>query len=1010
MKDGDLIKRNIIREESSAQEWYKVQKNELWGLYKIEYKNLQKPTNQSNHRNFLSSIDLSQLNGNKDISLTELIPPLFNDICPIKNKRDILGFKVCLQDKYGIFDQNGNKIIDSIYPQVVLIEESFSYYWGIVNSNNKLGILSFEGNEIIPSEYEDIDIKCNLIIAKKNNRFQIFHMDGSKFLPESYESIKIDYCLKTYIEVCNNEVFSRYDIEGNVIIPYYDNIVQLSDDELDHSTRKNFWLKTYSHNKTGLFSIVRNSLILEPIYEKIKVYDCGVVVYFDNNNRIVTGLIDYVGNIKIPLEYEYINRLEGEYFIVGVNKKEGLININNGKILPAIYDKIENIASFNEFFFIKDNDKIGIVDKDYNLILPVIYDRIETIYSNYHLSSNYFNLYKEGCWGLYSYLEKRIVIPTEYDFIEKLTDDFYIVKQNRNYGLYSINGESLLDCNYNSIRLDSIFNNDTLYIRLYKDGLLGICRINKSNNKNYCSIIISCNYHAINRNEVFIVSKNGLYGAYNLNGTKIIEEEFSSISVEETFIKVTKEENIGIYSFDGKEILKPVYTCVEKNKFGHYKVWKNNLCGIFSQEGKPIIPIHYDEISIYNDDLYQALDNNLKGFYKQNGELILPAIIQDFKEEKKYILYKGDIIHNIIRIKVNNLWGLFSFDTNQTIVETIYESIEFINNIIVAKKDNKLELLSISGDYSYSIPLDSIEYLTNTHEKDLLIIKQNNKKGLINCSNEKIIVPIRFDDINRFGNEWYLVKNDGLLGLYTNHGIEICPTIYDEIIREGKYEYKNLYMVRKNKYWGILNLYPPIFNKIDYHFNYIVLEINDYNEFNNVNWDVLKEKYKYIYHIFLFVKQEQKWTIFNKDGNIKKNLIFTKFQYTRNFISFQIEGKWELFDQDINPITNLSFLDIEDIDKNYNNKNVIAMDINFKYGCINSKGEIIIPFIYDYLLRGTDNTPFFGRLENKKYGIDNLGRLISINDFVAYDDSKGYDNGIIQEDIDSKQIGKIFYC
>ena len=209
MKDGDLIKRNIIREESSAQEWYKVQKNELWGLYKIEYKNLQKPTNQSNHRNFLSSIDLSQLNGNKDISLTELIPPLFNDICPIKNKRDILGFKVCLQDKYVIFDQNGNKIIDSIYPQVVLIEESFSYYWGIINSNNKLGILSFEGNEIIPSEYEDIDIKCNLIIAKKNNRFQIFHMDGSKFLPESYESIKIDYCLKTYIEVCNNEVFSR---------------------------------------------------------------------------------------------------------------------------------------------------------------------------------------------------------------------------------------------------------------------------------------------------------------------------------------------------------------------------------------------------------------------------------------------------------------------------------------------------------------------------------------------------------------------------------------------------------------------------------------------------------------------------------------------------------------------------------------------------------------------------------------------------------------------------------
>ena len=186
MKDGDLIKRNIIREESSAQEWYKVQKNELWGLYKIEYKNLQKPTNQSNHCNFLS-IDLSQLNGNKDISLTELIPPLFNDICPIKNKRDILGFKVCLQDKYGIFDQNGNKIIDSIYPQVVLIEESFSYYWGIINSNNKLGILSFEGNEIIPSEYEDIDIKFSGLRPGENLKEKTFSRED--FYPTCNEKI-----------------------------------------------------------------------------------------------------------------------------------------------------------------------------------------------------------------------------------------------------------------------------------------------------------------------------------------------------------------------------------------------------------------------------------------------------------------------------------------------------------------------------------------------------------------------------------------------------------------------------------------------------------------------------------------------------------------------------------------------------------------------------------------------------------------------------------------------------
>ena len=83
---------------------------------------------------------------------------------------------------------------------------------------------------------------------------------------------------------------------------------------------------------------------------------------------------------------------------------------------------------------------------------------------------------------------------------------------------------------------------------------------------------------------------------------------------------------------------------------------------------------------------------------------------------------------------------------------------------------------------------------------------------------------------------------------------------------------------------------------------------------------------------------------------------------------------------------------------------IIVQDIHKKYGCINTNGNIIIPFIYDYLVKGNSITEYYGRIDDNRYNLDKTGKLIATKKISWNNLSLGYEYGIFEDDINRKTL------
>ncbi len=136
-------------------------------------------------------------------------------------------------------------------------------------------------------------------------------------------------------------------------------------------------------------------------------------------NTIRFGLIDTLGNIRVPLEYEEILPLN-EDLMVMLNGKWGIVDINRKVIVPAQHDSYDNyysepknnklicfrinakfVAVYNVltkttiqldnyddvydhyvafgYLLIRNNNLFGLVDMNGKVVLPIIYDRVNNV-------------------------------------------------------------------------------------------------------------------------------------------------------------------------------------------------------------------------------------------------------------------------------------------------------------------------------------------------------------------------------------------------------------------------------------------------------------------------------------------------------------------------------------------------------------------------------------------------------------------------------------------------------
>jgi hypothetical protein len=244
-----------------------------------------------------------------------------------------------------------------------------------VSKNNKKGNLRYDGKEIVPTIYDEVNDPINFIKVIKDNKYGIYDLNGNIILKPEYDEIEY-YGGRSYIRAKKNGKWGLSDTNGKIIVPY-------SYDELNEQ----------------YFSEQRIVLHLGIANDSIKIIDTL-------GNTIATVK-------KEPCKYNdfRIDRrlpLDG-LLQVRMCEKSGLLTSDFKPFVPLVYDEIKE--PYKGYFQVKRENKYGYVDKSGKEIIKCKYERL----GDFQYSSNgLIEVYKSNKLVGYVSLEGKEFITGTY--------------------------------------------------------------------------------------------------------------------------------------------------------------------------------------------------------------------------------------------------------------------------------------------------------------------------------------------------------------------------------------------------------------------------------------------------------------------------------------------------------------------------------------------------------------------------------------------------------------------
>ncbi len=525
----------------------------------------------------------------------------------------------------------------------------------------------------------------------------------------------------------------------------------------------------------GIIAVI-NEIGLHYKIDEISEYNYFVL---EKDNKC--GVIDKNGNIVIEANYEAVqipnpskpvfvcienyNQETKEYETVVYNeKKEEIFTEYKNVQAISIFTNINSTPFEKSVLTYKENEKYGLINLNGKITSKPIYDEISSV--NYKEGT--FLVKQNGLAGVIN-VKGKVVIKCEY---ETVTSDNYYSEKNNNeqagyivskktengyrYGYVNYRGSKILQEEYTQIeRVTEIINEKDIYFVAFKNGQAGLLKNNKE--------ILNYEYEDIQYNglsDIFIVQRNGKYGAINKNGETIIYPEYNNVYTGGMYINAVKENEVQVFDFQGNKIetddrsktktensnyyitvdKKGIYKVVDEtgkilidNDYNYIEyipenkfiVTRDSKNGVINAEGKSILELKYDSISRINEtNIIQAEINQTIELYNLELEKITSMKNAVVKEVKEYILIYSENDFKYI-------------DKNGNALES--QSI-FENNILFAKKVNgKWGFVDKNGNLKVQ---NEYEMVTEFNKYGFAGIKEDGKWGVINQEGKVVQEPI----------------------------------------------------------------------------------------------------------------------------------------------------------------------------------------------------------------------------------------------------------------------------
>lgn len=427
-----------------------------------------------------------------------------------------------------------------------------------------------------------------------------------------------------------------------------------------------------------------------------------------------------------------------------------------------------------------------------------------------------------------------------------------------------------------------------------------------------------------------LMTKKEYFSVYSENKWGVID------SLGETVIAPSYAEMI-IVPDSTKDVFLCTYEINTKN--GTYKTKALNAKGkeIFTEYEKVEALENYDKNQNvwYEEDVLKVKKDGKYGLINLKGNDVLNCEYDDI-----YTL-KG--IKNSLIVEKNEKVGLVD-NNGRVVIETIYTEIkplgtQALDGYIVKNEEGKYGVIGVGKEQKLENKYEKIEQVVGSN---LFVVAEGGKQKLIN-SKGTTILENGFDQITQIlkdSKEVIFVK-DGLYGVMTTEGT---------VTIENKYEYlkqlENGYLVAKqNERCGVIDKQ----NNFKIYFNYTSISYNKTLD------------------IYIAEDTNFQSSIIDKNFEVKLIGILSELNTDLKYIKMYVNDEYKYYGLDFEETQNTEVL---------KGNTLFLSKKDGKYGYIDSKGEVVVDYIYD---DATEQNEFgYSAVQkNEKWGsIDRKGQVI----------------------------------
>lgn len=473
------------------------------------------------------------------------------------------------------------KVKEGLY---VIIQDDEKALWNTINNNK----IKLESNDSVFFDSTFINIKSH-----NNSRIQLL----TTYLQKISESILAYRILDTPDLVMLNDKAEKWSIwnisEGRSLISNIDsNYTFLSNEEL----------KLSRDGKYGLFNIVNNIWVIDPLYENI---------YLLNDT------------LKAVISKDSINFYGENGF------SRSMIEVTD--VLP-INDSILALKESSGKWTLRDINFNKILKNNFVDVAPA---------GDYSIRMQ--NL--KG-WLLYNFLFSKYILKNSYDSISENQNGYFVIQKDDRWGIIDNGGNFTFQLSNYYKQL--FYFNETRW-QVYRNGLSGIVDQNGT-------LKISTQYEDFKQPEFGYIpfkfrSKWGLLDQKERFILQPLNDRLEIISHD--LIQVWKDGKTGIKNNSDKTLIPIDFHDIERTKNGAYIVKQDHKYGYYDSDVQQIRPVSYDAIKEFSNNLIALNKNGYWQLINKKGQLV---------SNKKFAHIHFDSKTQTLYFKEKKSWLMKSLD------------------------------------------------------------------------------------------------------------------------------------------------------------------------------------------------------------------------------------------------------------------------------------------------------------------------------------------------------------